>query len=105
MAYSLFLLNDRNMRLAIFIFMLCISSLVQEKFSFVKIFLIPGNNIEFTQSHLRNLMSWNDYRLTWFISNLPANTISIFHGNIQKAFLPCSLIICYRSFKHMSQII
>ena len=102
MSYRLFLLQHRQMRLVIRITMLCLASIVEEELSLIQVFLISCSQVEFSQPHFCNLMSWYPNYLPWIGTYLTNYTVGIADGNIKKVALPCGLIVCHCCLQHVT---
>ena len=105
MPYSLILLNHRFVSLAIFVGAGCVAALVEEIFGLVEIFLVACHEVELGKSHLCNLMARNAGNLVRTIANLAANTVGIFDCDVEEISLSCGLIVCYRAFHHVAEVI
>ena len=102
MSYCLILFNYRFVSLTVFIPTRSITTLIQEEFSLVQIFLFTCYQIQLSQCHLCNLMTWHTYLLPRFVTNLPADTVCITNGYIQEIPLSRSLIVCNGTFYHVT---
>ena len=99
---SFILFYNRFVRLAIGIFPTGISARIQKELGLVEIFLVTCHEIQFNQCHFCYLMSGNQLFLLCSVSDFPADAVSIFDSNIKKITFSRSLIMCNRTFYHVS---
>ena len=105
MAYSLILLQNRLVSLAVLVTTLGITALVEEELGHIQILLLSGHGVQLGQCHLCNLMSGYADHLIRTVANLTAHAVSILDCNVQEIALARSLIVGYCTLNHMTQVI
>ena len=93
------------MGLAVSVGSRCAASHVKEELGLAKVFFIAGDNVEFGQCHLSNLMSGHSHQLAFVRPDFTAHTVGITTGYVEKLMAACSLIMCAGSVYHVSQVI
>ena len=82
-----------------------LATIIEQILSLIQIFLLTGQGIETSQSHLCNLMTRNDGSLSWFRANLIYHTIGIALGDVQKLGATCSLIVSTGCIYHVTEVV
>ena len=105
MTYSLVLVDNRFVCLAVVVDDGCLSAIVQEEFCFIQIFLVSCSKIKFCECHFRNLVSGHHASLPLFWSHFTAYAIGILDGDVEKLTASRGLVVGDGRLHHMPQII
>ena len=81
------------------------ASLVEEILGLLQVFAVACNDVELGQSHLCNLMSGHDIRLSRVGTNLSAYAVGKANGNVQEGALARSIVVSHCRFTEMAEII
>ena len=100
--YGLILLRHRFVRLTVTVAARRVSAFIQEIFGLVEILLVAGDEIQLSESHLRNLMSRHTCHLPGTVADFATYAICILYGDIEKLTISRGLIMCYRALHHVS---
>ena len=93
MTYSLVLFDDGLMSLRVVVYDGGLATIIEEELSLVQIFLVARYQIELSQRHLCNLMSWHNTGLTRVRTNFLAHYIGITDGDVEELSAARSLIV------------
>ena len=105
MSYGLILFDDGLMSLRIVVGNGGLATIVKEELGLVKVFFVASHEVELCQSHLCNLVSWNDTGLSWVRAYLLTYDIGITDSDIQELTAACSLIVGDSTFHHVAEVI
>ena len=78
------------------------AALVEEELRLVQVLAVARHDIEFGQGHFGYLMAGHTYQLPLLRTDFTAHAVGITDGNIQKVPFSRSLIMCNRTFYHVS---
>ena len=123
MTYSLILLQDRFVALAVFVQTMVVTvsieesitshlpcritltTLVEEELGLIEVFSVASGNVKLCQAHLSNLVPRHHTSLTGLITHFSTYTIRILDGNVEEILLACSIIMSHSSFAEMTEIV
>ena len=104
-SHGFILLDNGFVCLTVFVRAAGVTTLVEEEFSLVEVFLVSGDQIKFGKCHFGNLMSGNTDLLPFACTYLTTYAIGVLDGDVEEVFLPGCLIVGDGTFHHVSQII
>ncbi len=103
--YSLILLHNRLVGLAVFVGAGGVASLVEEELCLVEIFLVAGHEIELGKRHFGNLVSGYAYNLSGIVADFAAHTVGILDCDVEEVALSGSLVVGDCSFNHVAEVV
>ena len=104
-SYSLILLENRLVSLAVLVCTGSVSTLVKEELGLVEILLLACNEVELCKSHLCDLVTRNAYNLSVALADLAAYAVSVLDGDVKEIALSCSLIVSDGTLYHVTEVI
>ena len=105
MSYSLILLENRLVSLAVLVCTCCVATFVKEELGLVEVLLLSCNKVKLSKSHLSDLVARYAYYLVCAVTDLAAYAVSVSDGDVKEVALSCSLVVCDCTLYHVTEVV